>query len=178
MFPKAHAVAYVMMAWRVAWYKLYHPLAYYAAFFSIRATAFSYEIMCQGKEHLENVLAEYRQMDSGKMTAKDKDLIRDMRLVQEMYARGLEFMPIDIYRADATKFQIIDGKIMPSLASIDGMGEKAAQQLCEAAKGGQFFSREELRNRAKVNNSVLEKMANMGILGDMPETSQLKFDFL
>ena len=178
MFPKAHAVAYVMMAWRVAWYKLYHPLAYYAAFFSIRATAFSYEIMCQGKEHLETILKEYRQMDSGKMTAKDKDLIRDMRLVQEMYARGLEFMPIDIYKADATKFQIIDGKIMPSLASIDGMGEKAAQQLAEAAKDGQFFSREELRNRAKVNNSVLEKMANMGILGDMPETSQLKFDFL
>lgn len=178
MFPKAHAVAYVMMAWRVAYYKLYHPLAYYAAFFSIRATAFSYEIMCRGKEHLANILAEYRQMDSNKMTAKDKDLVRDMRLVQEMYERGYDFMPIDIYKADATKFQIIDGKIMPSLASIDGMGEKAAAQLQEAAKDGEFFSKEELRTRSKINNSAIEKMAELGILGDMPDTSQLKFDFL
>ena len=87
-------------------------------------------------------------------------------------------MPIDIYKADATRFQIIDGKIMPSLASIDGMGEKAAAQLQEAAKQGEFFSKEELRTRAKINNSAIEKMAELGILGDMPDTSQLKFDFL
>ncbi len=178
MFPKAHAVAYVMMAWRVAFYKLYHPLAYYAAFFSIRATAFSYEIMCQGKEHLANILAEYRAKDTNQLSAKDKDLIRDMRLVQEMYERGFEFLPIDIYKADATRFQIIDGKIMPSLASIDGMGEKAAAQLAEVSKQGEFLSREEIRNRAKVSGTVVEKMFELGILGDMPETSQLKFDFI
>lgn len=178
MFPKAHAAAYVMMAWRIAYYKIYYPQAYYAAFFSIRANAFSYEQMCQGRDKLDKCLAELRKIDKKDQTAKDADSIRDMRIVQEMYARGFEFMPIDIYRADDKYFQVIDGKIMPSLASIDGMGEKAAAQLKEAAKDGIFLSQEELRDRAKISKTVCEKMAELGILGDMPEQGQLSFDFL
>ena len=178
MFPKAHAAAYVMMAWRIAYYKIYYPQAYYAAFFSIRADAFSYEKMCQGREILDRHLAELRKIDKKDQTAKDADGIKDMRIVQEMYARGFEFMPIDIYRADDKYFQVIDGKIMPSLASIDGMGEKAAAQLKAAAKDGVFLSQEELRDRAKLSKTVVEKMAELGILGDMPEQGQLTFSFL
>ena len=178
MFPKAHAVAYVMMSWRVAYYKIYYPLAYYAAYFSIRADAFSFEIMCQGEAHLDMVMNEYKSMDKNKMSATEKGLMKDMKIVKEMYARGFEFEPLDIYRAKAKAFQIVDGKIMPSFLSIDKMGESAAMQMEEAAKGGRFLSQQELRDRAKISTTVVEKMAELGILGDMPKTSQLTFDFL
>ena len=178
MFPKAHAVAYVMMSWRVAYYKIYYPLAYYAAYFSIRADSFSFEIMCQGEEHLDMVMQEYKAMDKNKMSATEKGLLKDMKIVKEMYARGFEFEPLDIYRAKAKAFQIVNGKIMPSFLSIDKMGESAAVQMEEAAKDGLFLSQQELRSRAKLSSTVVEKMAELGILGDMPETSQLTFDFL
>ncbi len=178
MFPKAHAVAYVMMSWRVAYFKIYYPLAYYAAYFSIRADDFSYEVMCQGEDHLDTVLEEYKAMDKNAMTASEKGLLKDMKIVKEMYARGFEFMPLDIYKAKADRFQIIDGKIMPSFLSIDKMGESAAIQMEEAAKGGRFLSQQELKDRAKISGTVIEKMESLGILGDMPRTSQLTFDFL
>ena len=96
MFPKAHAAAYVMMAWRIAWCKVFYPLAYYAAFFSIRATSFNYELMCQGKERLEYFMHDYeRRKDT--LSKKEQDTYKDMRIVQEMYARGFEFLPIDLY---------------------------------------------------------------------------------
>ena len=177
MFPKAHAVAYVMMAWRVAYCKVFYPLAYYAAFFSIRASGFSYELMCQGREKLEFHLADYRKRQDS-LSKKEQDTLRDMRIVQEMYARGFEFMPIDIYRAQADRFQIIDGKLMPSLASIDGMGDKAAEGVVEAAAEGPFLSREDFRNRSKVSKTLCDLMADMGLLGDLPESNQLSlFDF-
>ncbi len=178
MFPKAHAVAYVMMSWRVAYFKIYYPLAYYTAYYSIRADAFSYEVMCLGEEHLDSVLKEYMSRDKNSMSAKEQLLYRDMKLVKEMYARGFEFLPIDLYKAKATRFQIIDNKIMPSFLSIEGMGEKAAEQLEKAAQGGLFLSQQELKDRAKVSGTVIEKMAELGILGDMPKESQLTFDFM
>ena len=177
MFPKAHAAAYVMMAWRVAYCKVFYPLAYYAAFFSIRASGFSYELMCQGREKLEFHLADYKKrIDT--LSKKEQDTLRDMRIVQEMYARGFEFMPIDIYRAKADRFQIIDGKLMPSLSSIDGMGDKAAEGVVEAAEDGPFLSREDFRNRAKVSKTLCDLMGDMKLLGDLPESNQLSlFDF-
>ena len=178
MFPKAHAAAYVMMAWRIAWYKVFHPLAYYTAFFSIRASAFSYEYMCLGKEKLEEHLNALLKMPKDQTTKKEQDLIRDMRIVQEMYARGFEFMPLDIYRARDKEFQIIDGKIMPSLSSIDGMGEKAAEQAMLAAKDGPYTSLENFRDRTKVSKTIVDKMKELGILKDLPESDQLSFDFL
>ncbi len=177
MFPKAHAAAYVMMAWRVAYCKVFYPLAYYAAFFSIRASGFSYELMCQGRDKLEFHLADYRKR-ADSLSKKEQDTLRDMRIVQEMYARGYEFMPIDIYRAKADRFQIIDGKLMPSLSSIDGMGEKAAEGVVDAAAEGPFLSREDFRNRAKVSKTLCDLMADMGLLGSLPESNQLSlFDF-
>ncbi|MBQ3399972.1 MAG: PolC-type DNA polymerase III, partial [Lachnospiraceae bacterium] len=174
MFPKAHAAAYVMMAWRVAWFKLNRPLEYYTSFFTIRASAFNYETMCLGKENLEENLDRLRNSDA-KLTAKDEVSIRDMRIVQEMYARGFEFAPLDIYRADATHFQIIDGKIMPSLTSIDGMGAAAAESLVNAAKDGEFLSRDDLRDRAKLSQTLVDKMAGLGLLGAIPESNQFSF---
>ncbi len=178
MFPKAHAAAYVMMGWRIAWYKVYHPLAYYAAFFSIRASAFSYELMCFGKPALEKHLAELKKTPKDQQTAKDANTIRDLRIVQEMYARGYDFMPLDIYRAKDKYFQIIDGKIMPSFASIDGMGEKAATQAMLAANDGPYTSIDNFRERTKVSSTICEKMKEMGMFGDLPDSDQLTFDFL
>lgn len=177
MFPKAHAAAYVMMAWRIAYCKVFYPLAYYAAFFSIRASGFSYELMCQGRDKLEHYLADYRKRQDS-LSKKEQDTLRDMRIVQEMYARGYEFIPIDIYQAKARHFQIIDGKLMPSLSSIDGLGEKAADAIVDAVKDGKFLSREDFRNRTKVSKTVCDLMADLGLLGDLPESNQLSlFDF-
>ena len=172
MFPKAHAAAYVMMAWRIAYCKVYHPLEYYAAFFGIRATGFNYELMCRGRDNLEMHLKLYRQ-NGDNLTDKEKVTLRDMRIVQEMYARGFEFMPLDIYRAHATHFQVIDGKIMPSLNSIEGMGEKAAEAVMEEAKKGKFLSREDFCQRTKVSKTLADTMAELGLLGDIPMTNQI-----
>lgn len=173
MFPKAHAAAYVMMAWRIAWFKVNEPLAYYAAYFSIRAKAFNYETMCRGQEHLEIAMNEIKSRSKEERTGAEEDALRDMRLVQEMYARGFEFMPIDIYRADDVNCQIIDGKIMPSFNSVEGVAGKAAAQIKEAAKQGRFISKEDLRNRAKIGKSTIEKMSDLGLLDGLPESSQL-----
>ena len=177
MFPKAHAAAYVMMAWRIAYCKVFYPLAYYAAYFSIRATGFNYEIMCQGKERLEYFYKDYtRRKDS--LSKKEQDVYRDMRIVQEMYARGFDFTPIDIYRALPDRFQIIDGKLMPALNTIEGMGDNAAIAVAEAAKDGKFLSKDDFRQRTKVTKSTIDLMADLGLLGDMPESNQLSlFDF-
>ena len=172
MFPKAHAAAYVMMAYRIAYCKINYPLAYYAAYFGIRADAFSYEIMCQGKEKLQYYIDDYnRRSDS--LSKKEQDTMKDMHIVQEMYARGLEFLPLDIYRARATKFQIIDGKLMPPLSSIDGMGDKAAEAVEEASKDGPYLSRDDFRQRTKVSKTVIDYMAELGLLTGLPESNQL-----
>ena len=188
MFPKAHAAAYVMMAWRIAYCKVNYPLAYYAAYFSIRATAFDYEKMCLGPERLNHEIAEYRKKagltDSGndknakkddaeEVSNKEEGEYKDMRLVQEMYARGFEFLPIDIFKADAKNFQIIDGKIMPSLISISGVAETAAQGIVEACKMGPFTSKMDFKNRAKVSGVVVETMYRLGLLGVLPENNQI-----
>ena len=172
MFPKAHAAAYVMMAYRIAYCKINYPLAYYAAYFGIRADAFSYEIMCQGKEKLQYYIDDYnRRSDS--LSKKEQDTMKDMHIVQEMYARGLEFLPLDIYRARATKFQIIDGKLMPPLSSIDGMGDKAAEAVEEASKDGPYLSRDDFRQRTKASKTVIDYMAELGLLTGLPESNQL-----
>jgi DNA polymerase-3 subunit alpha (Gram-positive type) len=171
MFPRAHAAAYVMMALRIAYCKVHEPLAYYAAYFSIRLDTFNYELMCQGKEKLLATLAELQALE--KPAPKDLAMIDDMILVREFYARGFSFTPIDIFQAGSRTCKIVDGKIMPCLTSIDGMGEKAADAVVEAAKDGPFLSREDFYNRTKVPRTVVDKMNEMGLLGDLPETSQI-----
>ena len=181
MFPKAHAAAYDMMAWRVAYFKVYYPLAYYAAFFSIRATDFSYEKMCQGEEVLKHYLQEIddKEKNGEKLTAKDKGSYRDMRIVQEMYARGFEFLPMDLYKSDARYFQIIDGKLLPPFSSIDGMGDTAAESLAIAAADKPFLSIDDMKERGKVSQTICDTMKKMGLLEGLPESNQLSFfDFI
>ena len=178
MFPKAHAAAYVMMAWRIAYCKIYYPLAYYAAYFSIRASAFSYELMCQGQQHLEMIMTDYKKR-SDTLTQKEQASLKDMRIVQEMYARGFEFEPIDIFCAQSRLFQIVDDKLMPSLSSIDGLGEKAADAVVEAAKDGPFLSKDDFRMRTKVSKTVIDLMDSLHLFGDIPESNQISmFDFV
>ncbi len=178
MFPKAHAAAYVMMAYRIAYFKVYYPLAYYAAYFSIRASAFNYELMCLGRDRLEQNMADYKRR-SNTLTNKEQDTFKDMRVVQEMYARGFQFLSIDIFTAKAHHFQIIDDKLMPSLSTIDGLGDKAADGVVEAAKQGQFLSRDDFKIRCKVSSTVVDNMARLGLLGDLPLSNQMSLlDFL
>ena len=172
MFPKAHAAAYVMMAWRIAWCKVHRPLEYYTAFFSIRATGFNYELMGLGEERMKQHLAAFRR-NKDNLTDKEKATLLAMRLAEEMYARGYSFAPIDLYKAHATKFTIVDGKIMPSFSSIDGLGEKAAISIMEEAAKGRFLSREDFINRTKVSKTLADGMSDMGIFGDIPKTNQL-----
>lgn len=174
MFPKAHAAAYVMMAWRIAYCKINYPLAYYCAFFSIRAKAFNYEKMCLGKNHLGEELDKLEEKSKNeKLSPKEEDLIRDGKIVYEMYARGFEFTPVDLYKAKAKDFQIIDGKIMPAFSAIEGLGESCAVMIEDEAKQGKFFSKDDLKERAKVPTTVMETLTRLGILKGMPQSSQL-----
>ena len=168
-----------MMAFRIAYFKVYYPLAYYAAYFSIRASAFNYELMCLGQARLEEHIKDYKNRDAqGLLSKKDEDTLKDMKIVQEMYARGYDFMPIDIYRAKAHRFQIIEGKLMPSIDSIEGLGDKAADAIVEAAQKGKFISKDDFKERTKVSGTITDLMCNLGILEGLPESNQLSlFDF-
>ena len=129
-----------MMAWRIAYCKVFYPLAYYAAYFSIRATSFNYELMCQGREKLEHFMRDYeRRKDT--LTKKEQDTVKDMKIVQEMYARGFDFCPIDLSLVKARHFQILDGKLMPALSAIDGMGERPRTALSRQSRTGRFYPR-------------------------------------
>ena len=178
MFPKAHAAAYVMMAWRIAYYKINYPLAYYASFFTIRAKAFSYELMCRGKDELLSHMHDYeRRKDT--LSQKEQLAYGDMRIVQEMYARGFDFCKFDLFKADAHRFLIIDGKIMPSIDSIDGFGENAADSVWAACKDGDFLSKDDFKERTKVSKTAVDHISELGILGNLPDTNQLSlFDVI
>ena len=181
MFPKAHAVAYVMMGIRIAWFKIHEPLAYYAAFFTIRATAFDYGLMCQGKAAIDNHIKAYKANPN--LSKKEQDTLRDMKIVQEFYARGFEFLKIDLYQSDAIKFQVVEGKLLPPFSVIEGMGGIAAEALAVAAhaeteRGEKFLSKDDIRQKAKVSQTVLDTMVELGLLGGLPESNQLSiFDF-
>ena len=176
MFPKAHAVAYVMMGIRIAWFKIHEPLAYYAAFFTIRATAFDYGLMCQGKAAIDNHIKAYKANPN--LSKKEQDTLRDMKIVQEFYARGFEFLKIDLYQSDAIKFQVVEDKLLPPFSVIEGMGGIAAEALAVAAhaeteRGEKFLSKDDIRQKAKVSQTVLDTMAELGLLGGLPESNQL-----
>ncbi|MCR5486935.1 MAG: PolC-type DNA polymerase III [Lachnospiraceae bacterium] len=175
MFPKAHAAAYVMMAWRVGWYKVHYPLQYYSAFFCIRAKTFSYEKCCRGKGYLKEQMAEIKNKE--KPTDQELDELHEMRLVLEMYERGFEFMPIDLYQADARYCKVVDGKIMPHLSSVTGIGVKVAGEILtklqSSPERGPFLSKEDFCLRSGASDKMAEKLEEIGILGSMPESNQL-----
>lgn len=171
MFPRAHAAAYVMMSFRVAYFKVHHPLAYYAVYFTVRADTFDIEKSLGGAEQVLKNLNELKALDNP--DAKQKDQIIILELVYEMNLRGIELLPIDLYKSKATKFTIEDGKLRPPFNSIAGLGDNAARQLEEGGKTGRYLSREELVKRTKLNNTLLEKLDALGCLGDLPKSDQV-----
>ena len=133
--------------------------------------------MCQGREKLDYYMKDYKRR-SDTLTKKEQDTMKDMKIVQEMYARGFEFVPVDLYKAKAKMFQIVDGKLMPSFASIEGMGEKAAEAVEIASQDGPYLSLDDFRQRTKVSKTVIDLMADLGLFGDLPQSNQLSlFDF-
>ena len=172
MFPKAHAAAYVTNAFRIAWFKVHIPLAYYAAFFTIRAKAFDAEVMINGKEKVKNKMKEIEMMGNN-VTPKDKDMYDDLELVLEMYERGLRFLPIDLYKSHATKFQVEGDSLRPPLNSIAGLGNVAAEGIMKARQEEKFMSIDDLKIRSKVGDSVTELLRQFGCLEGMSQSNQL-----
>ncbi|MBE6014573.1 MAG: PolC-type DNA polymerase III [Lachnospiraceae bacterium] len=177
MFPKAHAAAYVMMAWRIAYFKINYPLAYYAAYFGVRAKGFDYEMMCFGPEKLDAMVNRLKHQ--AVLTANEENVLKTSAIVKEMYARGIEFAPIDLTKAKADRFIIDEGRIMPSFLSIAGMGDKAAEMVEIEASKGPFLSKDDFRDRTKVSKTITDLMCRLGVLHDIPETNQLSlFDLI
>lgn len=173
MFPKAHAVAYITMALRTGYYKVYYPEYYYAAYFSIRAEGdFDYALMCNGHEKVKEALKDYNARAMS-LTTKEKGTLTVLEIVNEMYYRNITFLPIDLYKSQARRFQVIDGKLLPPFNSIQGLGDIAAENIAEAAKQGEFFTVEEFQLRAKAGNSLTETLKEQGVLKGIPETNQL-----
>ena len=180
MFPKAHAAAYVMMALRVAYFKVHHPIYYYCAYFSIRAKAFDIKTMGAGLEAIKRKMQEIAEKRKNNEASNvEIDLYTTLEIVNEMWERGFKFGKLDLYRSDATEF-IIDGDtLIPPFVAMDGLGENVAKQLVRARQEGEFLSKTELRKRGGLSSTLVEKMDEMGILGNMPEDNQLSlFDDL
>ena len=173
MFPKAHAAAYVTNAFRIAWFKVHEPKAYYAAFFSIRAAdEFDSEIMIFGKEKVKNKMKEI-DLQGNNATQKDKVMYPVLELVLEMYERGIKFLPIDLYKSSATKFIVEEDGIRPPLNSIAGLGTVAALGIESSRKEGKYMSIDDMKIRAKVGDSVAELLKKFGCLEGMSQSNQL-----
>ena len=176
LFPKAHAVAYVMMAFRIAWFKVYYPLAFYAAYFYRRSQkgGFDAVMMTQGMETVKaNIDAIEHNEDS---TDKEDDLLTTLEVAYEYYLRGFEFLPIDLYKSHAIKFLIEDGKLLPPFVAISGLGESAAWDLMEGRKGKSFISIEEVAAACpKVSKTHIQMLKDAGAFRDLPDTSQVSF---
>ncbi|MPM74153.1 DNA polymerase III PolC-type [bioreactor metagenome] len=175
LFPKAHAVAYVMMAYRIAWFKVHRPLAFYAAYFSIRAKAFDATVMCRGMEAVKERMRAIKAKDKD-APAVEQDMLVTLEVCYEFYLRGFSFETVDLYRSDAVRFRMDEekGTLLPPFVSIPGLGETAALSLAEQRRGKTFVSVEELVNACpKVSKTHVEQLRAVGALGNLPDTSQL-----
>ncbi|HES7352693.1 TPA: PolC-type DNA polymerase III, partial [Streptococcus pyogenes] len=174
MFPKAHAAAYVLMALRVAYFKVHHPIMYYCAYFSIRAKAFELKTMSGGldavKARMEDITIKRKNNEA---TNVENDLFTTLEIVNEMLERGFKFGKLDLYKSDAIEFQIKGDTLIPPFIALEGLGENVAKQIVKARQEGEFLSKMELRKRGGASSTLVEKMDEMGILGNMPEDNQL-----
>ena len=175
MFPKAHAVAYVMMAFRIAWFKVHRPLAFYSAYFSIRAKGFDASCMIKGDKVCLDKMSELRQKERDKtISAAEKDMMTTLEVCHEFYRRGFAFEPMDVYKSDATRFLVTETGLIPPFTSMPGIGEQAALSIVEERKNGKFLSAEELIVRCpKASKAVVELLEQIGALGSMPKTTQM-----
>ena len=171
MFPRAHAAAYVMMSFRVAYYKVHYPLAFYSVYFTVRADKFDIENCMGGADAVLERLNALKAKP--KLETADEDQIIILEIVYEMNLRGIEFLPIDLYKSKATRFVIEDGRIRPPFNTIAGLGDNAAQRLEQGAAEGPFISREDLVKRTKANTAIIEKLDRLGCLESLPESNQI-----
>lgn len=174
MFPKAHAAAYVLMALRVAYFKVHHPIMYYCAYFSIRAKAFELKTMSGGldavKSRMEEIALKKKNNEASNV---ENDLYTTLEIVNEMLERGFKFGKLDLYKSDAIEFQIEGDTLIPPFVALEGLGENVAKQIVKARQDGEFLSKMELRKRGGASQTLVEKMDDMGILGNLPEDNQL-----
>ncbi len=172
MFPKAHAAAYVMMSFRIAYFKVYYPEAFYATYFTIKANDFDADLVLKGKEAVKEKI-NYLEKLGNNMTAKEKNLLTVLEVVLEMYARGYKFKKVDLYRSHSDKFLLEEEGILPPLKCLEGLGESVARKIVEERNISKFISIEDLVNRCKVSKPVLEVLKNHGCLKDLPKSNQL-----
>ena len=175
MFPKAHAAAYVMMAFRIAWFKVHKPLAFYMTYFTVRADLFDASIMTKGIHRTREEIKRLKSSDE-KLSVKDSSVLTILEVCNEMYSRGFEFTKIDLYKSDAVKFMLDEeNRIIPPLSAMPGLGENAAKSIAEARVDGEFTSIEDLRMRSGVNKTAIEVLRQEGCLDGMQESAQITF---
>lgn len=172
MFPKAHAVAYVIMAFRIAYFKVHYPEAFYATYFTVRADDFNLDIVLKGRDSIKNAIKEI-EAKGNNASPKEKSLLTVLEVALEMYLRGFKFINVDLYKSDAVKFLITNEGILPPLNSLEGVGIQAAKTIAQERENGKFLSVEDFRNRTKVSKTVIEILRKYGCLNDLPESNQL-----
>ena len=175
MFPKAHAVAYLIAAIRLMWFKLYHPLAFYATYFTVRGDAIDYEAAVGGRAVAQRKLHEVMQRLKEEKNAKDEELLVSLQIVCEMVARGYEFAPIELGKSEAKRYVIEDGKIRLPFASMRGIGEAAAISMEQTSKKGDYISVEEFQQQSGVSSAIIEQLREAGVLASLPESNQVTF---
>ncbi|MBK5243569.1 MAG: PolC-type DNA polymerase III [Eubacteriaceae bacterium] len=174
MFPKAHAAAYVTMAFRIAWYKVYYPLAYYATYFTVRASEFDAQLISQGKGHVLSMMNHIRAVGN-KASNKEKNLLTVLEIAHEMMCRGYTFKNVDVYESNHTQFRIVGNALLPPLNALEGIGDKAAQRIFEEGQLRPYMSREDLQVRTKIGKSVIETLEKQGCLNQLPASNQITF---
>ncbi len=173
MFPKAHAAAYMIATLRLGWYKVHRPVEYYAAYFTVRGEDFDGAVVIQGKEAVQRKMSEINRKGK-EATAKDNASYATLQIVNEMLARGIEVLPVDLYQSDATRYLVEDGKIRLPFGSIAGVGEAAATSLAQAREsGGPYISIDDVQTRSKVSKAVIESLQACGALTGLPQSSQM-----
>ncbi|MBQ3181873.1 MAG: helix-hairpin-helix domain-containing protein, partial [Clostridia bacterium] len=174
MFPKAHAAAYVTMGFRIAYFKVHYPISFYIAYFTVRATEFDADLMLRGRERVSSALIELNSLPNP--TQKEKNLVTILEVVNEMYARGISLLPVDLYKSHATKFVEENGAIRPPLNAINGVSDAVGQAIVAAREsGGPFISSEDLMRRAKVGKAIVDKLKEYNVLEEIPDTNQITF---
>lgn len=174
MFPKAHAAAYVTMGFRIAYFKVHYPISFYIAYFTVRATEFDADLMLRGRERVSSAIAELNSLPNP--TQKEKNLVTILEVVNEMYARGISLLPVDLYKSHATKFVEEDGAIRPPLNAINGVSDAVGQAIADAREaGGPFISSEDLMRRAKIGKAIVDKLKEYDVLEEIPDTNQITF---
>jgi len=172
MFPKAHAAAYVISAVRTAYFKLYHPIEFYATYFTVRAEDFDIELCCQGYDAINKKIDEI-EAKGFQATTKEKAMISILEMAVEMTARGFSFKPIDLYRSDATKFLVDGNSLIPPFSAVQGIGDNAARNIAASRDGVEYLSIEDFQMRSKATKTIVELLNQMGCFRGLPETNQL-----